>query len=124
MFATSIRGDCLPIKGSLTWDQIERAIRGLDGELLTEVIVSAPDLAWAGVAGGGGAYSVDLTLDDCHWYHLLSPDAPDESVEFVAAGQRVRKSRRRVADLRTTLLALRTFAEEGRVEERLAWECR
>lgn len=127
MFALTIRGDVgprAPAGQPLTWERIERAIRALDGETLTEVVVTGPDLAWAGVAGGGGVYSVDLTLDDRRWYHLVSPDAPDEPVEFVAAGQAVRKSRRRVADLAATLRALRAFAVEGRIAEELAWESR
>lgn len=126
MFAVRMRGDTvLPGWDSQppTWERIESAVRWLDGDSLTALMVFGPGLACAAVGGGGGHYCVDVSFDDRTWYHLVTPTAADEEVEFIAGGQRVRKPLRDVAGLEDTLHALRAFAVEGRMDEALAWEC-
>jgi hypothetical protein len=103
-----------------TPDDIEQAIRGLDGEWLTEAMFTDE----AGkiilhVAGGGANYLLSLTWPD-RVLNLAGPDA-DGWVSLVAAGQRVEVPRSQVAGLDTALQAARYFARTGEPNPSLEW---
>jgi hypothetical protein len=121
MFAQKLTGIPYLGPGLLTWEKVERAIRWLDGESLTGILIDGPDQACLAVAGGNGTYSVDVSLDGITWRHLLNPQAGEGVVEFVAADQRVRMDRRRAATLADTLKAARSFAVLGEIDGTLTW---
>jgi hypothetical protein len=125
MFARAMRGDVPPSakKGPLTWEMIEQAIRGLDGQTLTAVLLTGPDnTGFLAVGGGGGHYSVDASLDEIRCFHLMNPNAPQGTVELVAGDQRVRMERKKLADLEDTLRAARAFAIDGVIDSSLSWK--
>jgi hypothetical protein len=128
MFVREVESDSSGVPDPVTWADIEAAIRRLDGERCTELLLRGfaedeQDVGpMMGVGGGGGHYLVWATTDGEDMHNLRNPDGdPSESVTFVAGGQRVRVRLSEVVDLGTALRAARAFAESGEIDPALAW---
>jgi len=105
-----------------TPDEIEAAVRALDQETRTEVVLTGHDGQYLAVEGGAGRYLVQLGSDehdDRIVVRSVGAEPGDEVV--VAAGQPRRVARRDVVDLDTALRAVRAFAKAGRPDPTLTW---
>ncbi len=115
------------------WNQIEAAIRELDGKSKTLVTLGADDseaLATLGASdtymtiGGGGAgkYVVSVTFDNISFYNLVDLSKPDRTEKLVVGGQEGIYPSKMCVDLLRCLLAARTFSESGKLDPLVSWE--
>lgn len=109
------------------WLQIEDAIRRMDDNDLSLVIIGADEdseeFPWMGIGGGNGQYLVSVTDPDITNHIAVNPDTPatEEEITLVAGGQSAEWPANQVLDLEQTLEAAQTFAETGKLSERLEW---
>lgn len=97
-----------------SWEEIEAAIRQLDGKKKTEVSIAGEGEAHMSISGGNGIYLVDATPNNDLFYSLRNPEGPsEEEVQVVSGGQLDTVSLAEVVPLEMTLIAARTFAENG-----------
>jgi len=106
-----------------SWPEIEAAIRGLDGDRCTLVILGIGDsVPHMGVGGGGGKYVVYLTDDNLTFYNLIDPQAASGTFELKAGGQFGDYQLRQRANLDQVLVAAKTYAQIGKPDPALRWE--
>lgn len=107
-----------------TWNQIETAIRELNGKNKTLVTIGAEDDTYMSIGGGAeGKYIVTATFDNFDFYVLVNLLKVDNQIEkLVVGGQKGNYSKKMCVDLLPSLLAARTFAESGRLDTLLSWE--
>jgi hypothetical protein len=114
------------------WARIEAAIRALDGDARTDVVLGASnenpaDTPHMMIGGGNeGRYIVYATYDGRRLFDLLRSDAgsesDDEDMRVVAGGQEGIFSASNVVDLATALAAARAFALDGELAPGLNWD--
>jgi hypothetical protein len=105
------------------WNEIETAIRELDGESKTLVTLGADDEAYMSIGGGkDGKYIVTVTFDNFDFYVLVDLSKPDEIEKLVVGGQEGNYPAKMCVDLLHCLLAARTFTELGKLDPLLTWE--
>jgi hypothetical protein len=113
-----------------SWEQVEAAIRSLDGCRHTDVTLTSPvapggtiDLAVGG--GNEGHYSMisDLiTPDDIFGSYFIDPSRPEQPwVELVVGGQGVGYPSFLIASLPTVLQAARYFLDTGELDPVFTW---
>ncbi len=108
-----------------SWCDIETAIRRLDGNTCTLVILGIGDPPVPHMAIGGGAegkYIVYVTPDNVIFQRLIDPQARMGKFLLVAGGQRGDYDLKLCVSLSHTLRAAKTYAETGQLDARLAWE--
>lgn len=110
-----------------TMDQVESAIRALDGKQKTVVTLEADDgVPYLAIGGGNnGKYVVSGTEDDLTYLNLIVADAATTSegtAHIVAGGQAAAYPARECVDLELVLRAARTFASNGTFDPALTWE--
>lgn len=107
-----------------TWNQIETAIRELNGENKTLVTIGADDETYMSIGGGAKEkYVVTVTFDSLDFFILVDLLKPDDRKEkLLVGGQQGNYSAKMCVDLLRCLLAARTFALEGRLDSLLYWE--
>jgi hypothetical protein len=72
------------------WEEIESAIRQLDGKQKTEVSIAGAGEAHMSITGGHGGYLVDGTPNNDLFYSLRSPTGSSGTkVKMVSGGQLV-----------------------------------
>jgi Immunity protein Imm1 len=103
------------------WEEIEAAIRGLDGHRRTLVTLEAEDETHMAIGGGNSSYFVYVTFDNENFYYLVDPSKSDDNELIVVGGQEGIYPARSCVDLNTTLKAARGFAEFGKIEKSVAW---
>ena len=106
-----------------SWDEIEKAIRRLDGERCSLVILGIGDpVPHMGIGGGGeGKYIVYTTRDNMHFHTLINPSAPAGKCMLVAGGQLGDYEQKKCVSLREALQAAKTYAETGQIDSGLTW---
>ena len=106
-----------------SWDQIEKAIRRLDGKRCTLVSLGIGDpVPHMGIAGGGdGKYIVYVTPDNMRFHTLINPSAPPGKCMLVAGGQLGDYECKKCVSLREVLQAAKTYAETGQIDLGLKW---
>jgi Immunity protein Imm1 len=104
------------------WEEIEAAIRGLDGHRKTLVTLEAEDETHMAIGGGNHQYFVYVTFNNENFYYLVDPSKSGASETLVIGGQEGVYPARSCVDLSTTLKAAREFAEFGKIEKSVAWE--
>ena len=106
------------------WEQIETAIRRLDGKTCTLVILGVGDpVPHMAIGGGGdGKYIVYATMDNLSFQTLVNPSAPPGKCMLVAGGQAGDYALKICVGLQEALLAAKTYAETGEVDSGLTWE--
>lgn len=114
------------------WEQIEAAIRALDGDARTDVALRASnenpaDTPHMMIGGGNdGRYIVYATYDGRRLFDLHRSDAgsptDEEDMRVVAGGQEGIYHAREVVDLATALVAARAFALGGELASELNWD--
>ena len=107
-----------------SWEQIETAIRRLDGKTCTLVILGVGDpVPHMAIGGGGdGKYIVYATTDNLSFQTLVNPSAPPGKCMLVAGGQAGDYALKICVGLQEALLAAKTYAETGEVDSGLTWE--
>src|SRR5271163_3330991 len=111
-------------KQNPTWEDIQAAVRRLDGGTCTLVclgIGQAP-VPHMGIGGGeGGKYIVYCTPDNRTFYNLINPGAESAKYQLTAGGQLGNYDARQCVSLADALRAAKTYAETGRTDETLTW---
>lgn len=105
------------------WNQIEAAIRELDGKSKTLVTLGVDDETYMTIGGGeSGKYIVSVTFDNISFHNLVDLSKPDGTEKLVVGGQEGIYSAKMCVDLLPCLLAARTFAESGKLDQLLSWQ--
>lgn len=104
-----------------TWEEIEAAIRGLDGHRRTLVTLEAEDETHMAIGGGDRGYFVYVTFDNENFHYLVDPSKSDNGETLVVGGQEGIYPARSCVDLSTTLRAAKGFAEFGKIEKSVVW---
>ncbi len=105
------------------WNQIEEAIRKLDGKSKTLVTLGVDDETYMMIGGGeSGKYIVSVTFDNISFHNLVDLSKPDETEKLVIGGQEGIYPAKMCVDLLPGLLAARTFAESGKLDTLLSWQ--
>lgn len=117
-----------------TLEQVEAALRDLDGSRRTLVTLQAPDGSYLAIGGGNdGRYVVSATISSGTMggeeiFNLTSPyDAEQRSETLtrcwvVTGGQGADYPRRETVELERALHAARVYAERGVLDSSLPWE--
>jgi Immunity protein Imm1 len=108
-----------------SWSDIETAIRSLDGETRTLVVLGignpVPHMAIGG--GTGGQYILYETPDNLTFHNLINLNADDKSkVRLTAGGQEAEYRSKLCVGLAEVLRAAKTYAESGQIDPTLNWE--
>ncbi len=110
-------------------EQIEAAIRALDGDKRTVVMLEASDGSYLAIGGGSAAkYVVTGTHNDFTFFNLLASDTSEHAdsaqpdIEITAGGQVAKYPARECVDLISALQAARIFATDGIFDPSLNWE--
>jgi hypothetical protein len=107
----------------LDWSQIEAAIRELNGKSKTLVTLGVDDETYMTIGGGeAGKYVVSVTFDNVSFHNLVDLSKPDSTEKLVIGGQEGIYPAKMCVDLLRCLLAARTFAESGKLDELLCWQ--
>lgn len=107
-----------------TWQDIESAIRRLNGDTCSLLILGIGDPVPHMAIGGGqdGKYIVYATPDNLTFYNLINPQATPGKLLLVAGGQQGDYANKQCVGLTEVLNAAKTYAEAGRLESSLVWE--
>jgi hypothetical protein len=109
------------LKEAKNWEEIESAIRELDGHRKTLVTLEAEDETHMSIGGGNNKYFVYITFDNENFHYLVDPSKSDNGELLVVGGQESIYPARSCVDLSTTLKAARGFAEFGKFEKSVVW---
>jgi hypothetical protein len=110
-----------------SWAQIENAIRALNNDANSSVMIGITvdhEPPWLGVVGGDGKYAVSVWLPDETNRILINQNnvESDETTGLVTGGQFVPNfPKRQIVDLETALKTAKTFAESGKLDESFIW---
>jgi hypothetical protein len=109
---------------SPSWDNVEAAIRGLDGKTKTSVFLYVTEDRLMGIGGGNnGLYTVMIDAPEfVAAQNLVEPSKSGKEIMLVVGGQSAGYPERMCVDLSRVLQAARTFAEAGQAEGSLSWE--
>lgn len=105
-----------------SWQQIESAIRALDGKRRTMAVLSAGG-EWHLAVGGGSSnrYVVYMTFDNMSFLNLLSREKADRTVTLFVGGQDSLFPDNTVVDIALALRAAKAFAETGQADPSCKW---
>ena len=123
MFATELHAERHPELFHPNLEQIETAIRLMNGSNRSYVGIRGIDLDTHLMIGGGldGQYVVSATLPNDRIFTALSTDKKCGRVSMIAGGQPGEFDAGICVKLEVALRAARTFAESGGVEKSIKW---
>jgi hypothetical protein len=107
-----------------TWSDVEAAIRRLDGETYSSVMLERDSMHWIGIAGGNdGRYFVSTWDDETNggYVALSNPDTTG-TIDVVIGGQAVDRPARWIVTQDEAVSAARAYFESGRLSPALKWE--
>ncbi len=104
------------------WEEIEAAIKELDGYRKTLVTLEAEGEMHMAIGGGTGKYLVYVTSDNETFNYLTNPAKSEKAETLVVGGQEGIYPAKWCVDLTTTLKAAKSFAELGTIERSVVWE--
>ncbi|HEY9850394.1 MAG TPA: Imm1 family immunity protein [Leptolyngbyaceae cyanobacterium] len=105
------------------WNQIESAIRDLNGKNKTLVTLGADEETYMTIGGGESEkYIVNVTFDNISFTNLVDLSKPEKIEKLVVGGQEGNYPAKLCIDLQTSLLAAKKFAELGQLEQSVSWE--
>ena len=105
-----------------SWEDIESAIRKLDGNVHTIVGLQGEGEAHLIVGGGScGRYLVYATFDNVHFSTLSTGQAAQSKVLLYVGGQVGDYADNLIVDMAGALSAARMFAESGELDSALPW---
>jgi hypothetical protein len=102
-----------------SWDEIESAIRDLDGE---DVHLSGPANASMTIGGKGNRYFAQVTLDGKHFHYVIVAPRSTKLVSIVVGGQRIEMEEHKVSKLPDVIKATRAFVDNGCLSSEVEWE--
>jgi len=107
-----------------TWIEIESAIRLLDGDIKTLLVLSTGDVVpHLSIGGGNDLYVCYATFDNESFHNLIDPSkASDQELPLVAGGQEGLYPAQQCVNLETVLIAARAFAEDGKLSDAVSWQ--
>ena len=107
-----------------SWPDIENAIRRLDADSCSLVVlgIGAPPVPHMAIGGGQGRYIVYATTDNLTFYKAVNPNGGGGKCDLVAGGQRGSYDLRICVGLDHALCAAKTYAETGNLDASLSWE--
>jgi hypothetical protein len=105
-----------------SWNQVEKAIRELDGENQTLVTLGVNEDTYMSIGGGENKYIVTVTFDNFNFYILIDSTKSEQIETLVVGGQKANYPANQCVDLLHCLLAARTFIEVGKLDDLLTWE--
>lgn len=107
-------------------EDIDAAIRGLDGDRRTLAILAVDGSDTHMAVGGGerGTYIVYVTYNNEEFFNLIDPDAPssEDKVTLYIGGQEGDYATKYCVNLGIALQAAVGFAVDGSLDRSLAWE--
>ena len=112
-------------KNNPTWCDIEAAIRRLDGDTCSLVIlgIEPPPVPHMAIGGGAeGKYIVYITPDNLIFHQLINPGRSSRKCMLVAGGQCGEYAEKLCVSLSEALRAARSYAETGQPDASLLWE--
>jgi hypothetical protein len=129
MYARALSADCWQgpknetnLVSDPSWDDIESAIRDLDGNVHTIVGLQADGEAHLVIGGGScGRYIVYATFDNVHFSALSSGQAVQSKVPLCIGGEIGDYKDNLIVDIASALCAARPFAESGQLGPALPW---
>ncbi|MGC4113771.1 MAG: Imm1 family immunity protein [Myxococcales bacterium] len=123
MYTTLVTWDEGEIAGP-SLEEVERLVRGLDGESSTIVVLRGEGTGHLAVGGGPDRFVVYATRDNVEFASLIAPDRPDDrSMEqVVAGGQMGEYERRKVVSRDEALKAALRYASDGSLDSSSRWE--
>jgi hypothetical protein len=109
-----------------SWQDVENAIRALDGQTRNDVYLTADRLnpdTWLVVGGGNGRYIVTGAIDvDKEFPALIDAGRPDEPQEaLVVGGQEGLYPANWVLTFETALSGARAFYDAGGFQDNAPW---
>lgn len=104
------------------WEEIETAIRELDGHCKTLVTLETEGETHMAIGGGNDRYFVYVTFDNENFHYLVNPSKSGNGEKLVVGGQEAIYPAKSCVDLSTALKAAKGFAEFGRIEKSVVWE--
>ena len=102
-----------------TWERIESAIRGLDGD---DLFLKGTDDSSMIVGGQNGRYFAQITLNGSDFHTLLGKTKSKKQVPLVVGNQEINLESYKISNLDDVLKAANTFALDGKVDEGLRWK--
>jgi immunity protein Imm1 of predicted polymorphic toxin system len=107
-----------------SWNDIETAIRGLDGQTRTMVVLGIGNpVPHMGIGGGtNGQYILYETPDNLTFHNLINPNADQSKVRLIAGGQESEYRAKLCVGLAEVLRAAKSYAESGQLDPTLNWE--
>ena len=108
-----------------TWQDIETAIRRLDGDSCTILVlgIGEPPVPHMAIGGGeNGKYIVYTTDDNLVFYNLINPNASPGKTLLVAGGQRGDYANKQLVGFENAIRAAKSYAETGQPDPTLVWE--
>jgi hypothetical protein len=103
-------------------EDIEAAIKALDGMHRTTVTIRGNDEAHLAVGGRtGGQYVVYATFDNARFFMLMSSEQSECNVLLFIGGQEGDYPKSIVVDLPLALAAAKRFTETGQIDIALQW---
>jgi hypothetical protein len=129
MYARSLSTDCWQGTESKTnlvsdpsWQDIENAIKDLDGKVRTSAALHGEGEAHLAVGGGSsGRYLVYATSDNRHFSTLTNGQAARSKVQLYIGGQFGEYTDNLIVDIASALTAARSFAESGELDPTVPW---
>ncbi|MEX2492613.1 MAG: Imm1 family immunity protein [Nitrospirales bacterium] len=106
-----------------SWEDIDAAIRKLNGETYTIVRLQGKDEAHMVIGGGAhGRYIMYATLNNEDFFNLVSDDKAIGSVLLCIGGREENLPMETVVDFVLVFKAVGTFVELGELESTLQWK--
>lgn len=108
-----------------TWQEIEAAIRRMDGRQFTEVTLGTGPVAYPAyisIGGGDGRYWVFIWTEDEQNLTLFDPSKPDGTAALKSGGQSVHIPARQVVGLSEAVRAVRWYFEHSGADPGLKWQ--
>jgi hypothetical protein len=114
-------------KDNPSWEDVEEAVRALDGDERNDVYLEGPGEAMMVIGGGPHHYviSVDVPDDQVGVKHFsaVNPAArPDETIDVVVGGQLSDWPANLIVDLDVALSAARSYYRDGTLAASTQWE--
>ena len=109
---------------SPTWEAVDAALNSLDGENVSELLLSGgAEFPWLSIAGGKDGYvTVQFASGVARLFTLRDAKPSSGSITMVFAGQRVSLDRGECVTAASARQAARRFFTDGDADNRLHWE--
>ena len=102
-------------------EQLEAAIRHLDGERHTQVVLQQRDHSNLILGGGSGRFNVVVATPDDRFFVLTDPEKPEGTEQLIAGGQLGDYPAKTIVSLESALQAARVYFDLGMPDATQDW---